>query len=108
MHRMNNMKLWHALSENFTSKQSITKSPGDSSSHMLDTIPYIFQNLKIIKEIYIPLANSCYNVVTDLWFPLRVQNFLMMNDYRLYKHPAPSYFPFSSPNDECTETEGYD
>jgi hypothetical protein len=75
---------------------------------MLDTIPYIFQNLQIIKEIYISLANSRYNVVTDLWFPSRVQNFLMMNDYWLYKHPAPSYFPFSSPNDECTETEGYD
>lgn len=86
----NNMKLWNVLNENLISKQSVTKSPGD----MLDTIPHIFHNLKINKEIYIPLANSCYNVETDLWIPARVQNFLMMNDYWLYKHPAQSYFPF--------------
>jgi len=61
---------------------------------MLDTIPHIFHNLKINKEIYIPLANSCYNVETDLCIPARVQNFLMMYDYWLYKHPAQSYFPF--------------
>lgn len=89
-----NMKLWNVLNENIISKQSITKSPGDSLSHRLDTIPHIFHNLIINKEIYIPLANSCYNVVTDIWILARMQNFLMMNDYWLYKHPAQSYFPF--------------
>lgn len=83
------MKLWNVLRENLISKQSITKSPGD----MLYTTPHIFHNLKTNQEIYIPLANSCYNVVTDLWIPAIVQNFLMMNDYWLYKHPAQSYFP---------------
>ena len=87
------MKLWNVLSENLISKQSITKYPGDSSSHMLDTIPHIFHNLKIRKEIYIPLANLRYNVVTDLCIPARMQTFLMMNDYWLYKQPAQSYFP---------------
>jgi len=60
---------------------------------MLDTIPHIFHNLKIRKEIYIPLANLRYNVVTDLCIPARMQTFLMMNDYWLYKQPAQSYFP---------------
>jgi hypothetical protein len=78
------------MSENLISKQSITKSPGD----MLDAILHIFHSLKINKEIYIPLANSCYNVVTEFWIPAKMQNCLVMNDYWLYKHPAQSYFPF--------------
>lgn len=76
------MKLWNILSENLISKQSIAKSPGDSSPHMLDTRPHIFHNLKINEELYIPLANSC-NVVKNLWIPATVQNFLMINDYQL-------------------------
>jgi len=80
----------NVLSENLISKQSITKSHSD----MLDTILHIFHNLKINKVIYIPLENSCYNVVTDLWIPAKMKNCLMMNDYWLYKHPARSYFPF--------------
>jgi hypothetical protein len=67
------MKLQNVMGENLISKQSIIRSPGD----MLDTIPHTFHNLKINnKEIYIPLANLFYNVVTDLWIPARVQNFL--------------------------------
>lgn len=84
------MKLWNVLRENLISRQSITKSPGN----MLDTIPHIFHKLKINKEIYIPLANSCYNMVTDLWFPAKMQNYLMMNDYCFYMHPTQSHFPF--------------